>query len=255
MDLKPALMLGSLLFASVALAGPRTVNIPADGGTLKLTNPSASSVTFAVSCKNKTGSTVLNLASEVLAAGNSKTYGTPAGSACKSTIPNLSANTANLINGAAVCHSMSTSVQVTQASTWCETGFHVCSLTEIPLVRPSLNGVWGTIATPSTFYFRSFDGMNYTWGASGNGTHYANLDSMGNVEAKCSTGANGSGTSIDACWANPVIDPMTNSTANTWSVVCCPDVVGITHCSVTIDGNTPATGHLMSPQFKGGAAF
>jgi hypothetical protein len=244
-------LIAALFSAQIAIAD-RSVPIVVGDGKLALANNSPVTVTYSVECYDKvTGVNLITGGSNItLAAKGHVEYESPGGCA------NGSSPTYKSTQGIIACAG---SVMYSGASALCGTQSPIC--THNVLVT---RGVTSLQSFPNMYWFvASTDPWWVTWDNWAKGYSYPTsggsktyqprtyVDSKATSNNRChisnATGTPGAG--IGYCNTGDM-SFLTGSGA-----LCCPTSNGFKSCKVTIHSATPQTGHLQSPQFKGGASF
>lgn len=241
-----SLVLFPVLLASNAIAA-RSISIAVPEGKLELINPSTTAVTYDVQCYDRTtGTAIISLIGQSLNSKGQRTHNNPAG--CASGV----APSKVLSQGALFCPG---SVTYANRATLCSSAAtSVCSFAQVQAMNvptaEMLGYYWMNVdaAGSATSFYSTYD----SWGSANNlmdmtgGKPYAPITySKSGSSNQCSAASNGTGAVVMGCSS-----AMANGTSS--GTLCCPDNAGFASCKVTIQS---ATGHLQSPQFKGGSPF
>lgn len=238
-----ALSLGAALYS---FATARKVSIIAQDQQISLVNPSSATVSYDVTCYSTSGSAVLNQAGQALSAqSNRKISRTPCGSGSSGSGSTVYPSIISTDQTAVSCGGY-----VYDGANYCPAGTTLCSraaLVSKTIIQTGSGAVlygvsdYNQYGSSGSIYY-NFGGTSYSgYDMSSYGLSYYNDPTY-----YCSNTSSGG---VSHCnhfyiwnWTN---------------LGCCSDGSGtfipsISYCDVTVQ---PGTGHLQSPQFKGGAPF
>lgn len=243
-------ILSLFAFLSFASAADRSVSIAVPDGKLVLVNGSDVAVTYTVECFDRiTGSNILTGASGVTLTAKKDASYESAGT-CSGGVASTYKSPQNVV----ACPG---SVSFSGAAALCGPASNLCTYNE--LVSRGVTSLqnfphYYVFAPSADPFYMTYDSWmkGYPQVASGVGKIYSEgtYTNKGNSSnQRCSNTMGSVGTDgIGSCVA--IDKNMTSSGA-----LCCPTNNGFKSCKVTILSATPASGHLQSPQFKGGASF
>jgi hypothetical protein len=225
-------------------AADRSVNItiPSTQTTLKLTNPSASTVTYSVQCYKQDGTTSTSVSSQTLDSFKSVDIDTVVVNTGKCAGGNIPDNSVvvgcGCTNTIYLCPGSSS---YSSASTLCGGGQRLADLSTAFSFCSASASYW--LSKPSSFEVSTDYACTYTTAPAGSQPY---IDYSGCTNSNYCR-ANSSSSSISRCLADP--------NAGTFRGAVCISFTEIAgHCKVTIVN--PTTGNMLSsPSFKGGASF
>jgi hypothetical protein len=236
------LLMLALAFMPVLAKADRTVKFVPTGKKIKVSNPSTNALTYSITCKNGSGTNLLNLTGQALPAGQSREH-TNAGTAC-TTAGYVSDTMATFQGGMIKCSDSMAMTPVAYSDSLCGLGYHLCSPPEFSENKSggaSGSDSWLSAQGYANWSAYEWDGMAWTW-IDRDSTYAPVADPMSS-SSQCATGMSGGGAKSTYCRSRLKTD-------NLYSYMCCPDTVGF--CQITVTGDT---GYLITPDFKGGTPF
>ncbi len=236
-------------FCLVAFAAQRKVTIPVGPGGVELVNGSPVTVTFNAVCYDTSGASILSSNGATLAAKQKATFATPILPTCGST--NTVGQTFQ--NGMISCEPQEMHPEPLDN---CGTGYHLCTVAEFGANKGASYATTDAFLSSSGLTSWGYNSSNTSpydtnWHTVTGGADSVPVASWDSTDLCSPNSIDGSGTQVSACtFRSTSAGPYGNA-------MCCPDgpVGTASVCEITIDGSTPANGHLQSPQFKGGANF
>lgn len=236
-----------LMLVSVPSLADRSVSIAVADGRLELTNGSTVPVNYTVECYDRvTGTNIITDGSAQTMNAKASRVFQSAGMCANGNNPNYKSP-----NGPYACAG---SVTYANAATLCGPQSTLCTLAS--LRSKSVTSFQGFpsyywVSPGSTTWYQAWDAAwskSSPYTVSGGGKNYAIRTYTDKAnDSRCNETDTGTGA-LSLCSSYDV-------NSNSPGSVCCPDNNGFKSCKVTIHSSTAASGHLQSPQFKGGSSF